>query len=606
MPRLPFGISNAEIPTSTGNRGGMVQVPVIQDPGLDSDAATLGGRALAQFGEQVATTGQYLAQAEGYQFQRQRAQDVLDAKTELQETRQAFLAKYDELVQGDYRTLPEDMLKAGNQIMAERGRSLTPQARALYTEDAQQALTAMQQTALSERTKRRDQHTAYTMSREIQQVQELMLRTTDPYQREVLLGQYRDLSQQFVATGLVRGEVMADMEKKTMNALSDQQVQQMIQAFPDAMRQNLLAQITRQPTRADLPSGRPEVLAELHQQAVTVSRARFAEQEHQERYKAHQLKEQQIVNSRELTTRLYMTRMTPENVPKFEEIMALAAAGMKQGTLDERQGEHLMVTAQAHMQTAAKPPQLQDDEALASTLSLATRMAETPEEFERARTLLSTQALGRLKRNTIEDIYDALERRQAASEWRQLPKVRAAKDILMRGAMVPYGGTLAGIMKPQMQQKTSWAIDSWEEQLQTIWNTAPAQRRRFMVEQAAEALAWESRRQNLQPDINNEADAQEYLPPQVQRANTPVELAQEIHALRMLGWANGSLLIIRDNWHRWYNTWPKGPDGMPQRARSTTSSGTTAPTGAPTPVAPSNPYQLPGDTAPGQQGRRSN
>jgi hypothetical protein len=561
---------------------------------MDTDAATLGDRALAQFGEQNVQTAQYLQQAEGYQFQRQRAQDVLDAKTELQDTRQLLLTKYDELLQGDYRTLPEDVLKEGNRIIQERGRNLSPQARALFTEDAKQALTVLQQNALGERTKRRDQNTVYTMSREIQQVQELMLRTTNPYEQDVVLGQFDDLAQQFVASGLVRGEVMADMRKKTLDAVADQRVQQAIQAYPDAMRQNLMAQLTGHPTREDLPQARPESLAELHQQSVAVSKARFAEQEHKERYQAYQLSEQQRVNSRELTTRLYTTKLEPGSVPKFQDIIRQAEAGIKTGTLDERQGEHIMQTALSHMQTASKPPVVQDDEMLASSISLSVRMAERPEEFERARNLLSTQALGRLKRNTFEDIYDALERREAASNWRQFPEVRAAKDILVRGAMVPYGGTLAGQMKPQMQQKLTWAIDSWEAQLQEVFND-PQQGPRT-VKQLAEAFAWENRRQLLQPDINNEADAQEYLPPQVQRATTPVELAQEIHALRMLGWSNGSLLIIRDNWHRWQ-------DSMRKRE----GSGVVPPTGGRTSPGASNPYQLPGETpAQQQQGRRSN
>jgi hypothetical protein len=560
-------------------------------------------------GQQVTQAGQHLEQAEHYTFQRQRAQDVLDGKTQLQDYRQTLQAWYVQRAEGPYQTLSEDTLKEGKRLIDVMGHSLTPQARALFTEDANQVLSVIQQHSLGEYSKRRDQHRIMTMGREIHQVQENLFKTSDPYARDVIVGQFEDLGAQMVDAGLLAAHQWLTMRQKTMDAVALQGNQQMIQAYPDLMRTQYMAQLTGQPTREDLPLAPAESLAELHQQAVTVSKARFAEQEHQERYQAYKLSEQQRVNSRDLTTRLYTTPLTPASVPKFQEILTQAAAGLKAGTLDERAGEHLMNTAQNHMQAAAKPPPLHDDEALASTISLATRMAETPEEFERARELLSTQALGRLKRNTFEDLSDALERRQAASDWRSIPQARAGKDIIMRGAMVPYGGSLAGIMKPQMQQKTSWAVDSWEAQLQEVWNTAPPQRRKAAVAQAAEALAWEARRQHLQPDVNNEADAQEYLPPQVQRANTPQELAQEIHALRMLGWSNGSLLILRDNWHRWYTTWPKGPDGMPQRAGSGSGArtGTSSPSGTSSSSTTRSPYQLPGGTpAESSQGRRSN
>jgi hypothetical protein len=604
VPRLPFGLADPQLPATSGRRGGTVGVPVVQEPGIDSDAATLPGRALGDLGTQVAQAGQYLQQAEAYQFQRQRAQDVLDSKTELQETRQLLLTKYDELLQGDYRTLPEDVLKEGNRIIQERGRHLSPQARALFTEDAKQALTVLQQNALGERTKRRDQNTAYTMSREIQQVQALMLRTTTPYEQEVVLGQFDDLAAQFVSTGLVRGEVMATMRQKTLDAVADQRVQQMIQAYPDAMQQNLYAQLTNQPTREDLPQARPESLAELHQQAKTMSKARFAEQEHKERYQAYQLSEQQRQNSRELVTQLYTTPLTPASVPKFQEILTQAAAGLKSGVLDERMGEHIMNTAQAHMQTASKPPVFRDDPETEYTLSLAIRMAERPEQFAQARDMLTSQARGRLKPETFGQLYDKLEQREAASNWRHFPEVRAAKDILVRGAMVPYGGTLAGQMKPMMQQKLTWAIDAWEAQLQQMFDD-PQQGPR-QVKQLAEAFAWENRRQMLQPDINNEADAQEYLPPQIQRATTPVELAQEIHALRMLGWSNGSLLIIRDNWHRWRDSWSRGADGLPMPPRQSQSGGGQRPVSPSGSSGTRNPYQLPGEAPAQQQGRRSN
>lgn len=580
MPRIPFGIADPQLPATSGRRGGVVQTPVVQEPMLDSDAATLPGRAVAEFGGQVAQTGQYLQQAEAYQFQRQRAQDVLDAKSQLQEYRQQLLTTYDGLTQGDYRTLPEDTLKEGKKLIENLGRGLTPQARALFQEDANQALTAVQQSALAERTKRRDQATAYTLSREVQQVQELMLRTMDPYQQEVLLGQLDDLSRQFVNTGLVRGEAMADVRKKTLDAIADQQVQRAIAANPDLMKQQLLAQIQGESTQEGWPLARLETLPQLYQQAVQLSRTQFREREHDERYAHWKRSEQQADNSRELRAQIYTTPMTPASVATFEKILAQAALATRNGDLDETTGEHLMRTAQAHMATAAKPPVMQDDVETERTLALAIRAAERPEEFERVRTMLTDAGRGKLKPETFSSMYDKLEQREGAAQWRQFPEVRAAKDIIMRGALVPYGGTLAGQTKPQMQQQLTWAVDAWEAQLQGLFDDPQGGPR--AVRKQASALAWENRRVMLRPDM---ADAQDYLPPDVQDARTPVELAEKIHALRMLGWSAGSLLIIRDNWHRWQ-------DGVRE---GRPASGTGQP---PRPAAPPGPasYQLPGGT----------
>ena len=149
-------------------RGANVGIPAAQEPGLDSEAATLPGRALEGLGRQVGQTAQYLEQAEAYQFQRQRAQDVLDSTLGFQDVLQELQPAIAERQRtGDYKTLPQDTQKLGRDIAARVAleRKLSPQAKALFQEKVETAITKAQADALGVQTQRFQQEAIFGMGR---------------------------------------------------------------------------------------------------------------------------------------------------------------------------------------------------------------------------------------------------------------------------------------------------------------------------------------------------------------------------------------------------------------------------------------------------------
>ena len=600
MPRIPFGFGDVQLPPTGGIRGGTVGIPAVQEPGLDLGTATLPARGVAALGQQVEKAGQSVLQAEGYAAQakeyvfqaaeykahRERAQDVLDSNMGLHALVQEYQPAAAERAKGDYRTLPEDVVKIGKSLADKVAleRNLSAGAKALFREKAEALIDKAQGDALDVQNKKFQQDTTFAMSTAVHQAQQEALRAKDETDLQVAMDRLHSTLAEGVPAGLWKGEVAAKMYRDTEATVQNDWVKRAILTHPDAMKAQLFAQLQGEPTNPALPVAQPDSLVELYQQAEKVSLYHFQRREHDERYADYVRGKEQTKNSGDLRAKIYTTSLIPENVATFQNIIREAEALQKTGALDEATTEHIMRTAQAHALQAGRIDLTpRDDQATEQTLALAVRLAERPEQFAQAREMITT-SLGRITTETRDKLYDKLEQREkVATDWHAYPEVQNAKNIIMRGAMVPYGGTLAGQMKPLMQQKLTWAVDRWEATLEELYadpKAGPAQ-----VKAHAKELAWEARRDHLQPDINNKADAQEYLPPDVQNARDQMELAQAIHALRLQGWSGASLLIIRDNWNRWQEAQREEA----QRLEAKQASGTKKPgvTGMP------SSYQLP-------------
>jgi hypothetical protein len=533
----------------------VVQVPVVPQAGVSQQGPSALEQSLGVFPQALQQVGVTMTQAEALRQHQQRAQDTLDGKVQLQDYRQALQQRYSELQEGDYRTLAKDTMAEGKRLIAEMGAPLTPQARALFTEDAEQVLSTVQQHALGEYSRRRDQVAGYALSREIQQFQESYARARTPYDRQVMLGQFDDFLERNAATGLYQGTALADVRKKTLDAVAVQEMQTLIQADPDRAERNLRFQ-TRQASglagpdeQGDpgFPTAPPEHLAQLTAQAAQVRRERFAMEEHQERYTAYRHREQQQVNLRPYLSTLYSTLPIPANVPTFQALITKAREDMLRGDIDEGAFEHVASAAQAHASAAAKPPPIEDNDEVERAINVAVRLAETPEQFDQARAFL-TQAVQNkaLKPETYGNLADKLESRERQNDIRQRASVKAAKDILMRGALVPYGGAFAGQMRPKQQQKLQFALDAFEAQLDVLAQQPGGTR---LIDARAREMAWDARIQFMAPDIDDPAE--EYLPQEARQATTPHDLAQVLAQLRSRGWADGTLAQILQNWHAW-------------------------------------------------------
>jgi hypothetical protein len=590
MPRLPQYLSQQPLPSSTGVRGGIVGVPVVGGATVGTPGPSAIEQSLGVFPQTMANVAGMMQQTAQLEQRRQQAQDVLDATLADQDFAQRYDARVAELEQGDYRVLPKSVLDDGNtllgQIANERG--LSPQAKAILTARAQERMTVAQQRALSFRAKRQDQDKTYALSNAVHEAQQRVANARDPYERQVAWGQFEETLTAFQASYLADPGALAELRVKTAKAIEVQTVQTAIQADPEAMYTQLLAQTRGEPTREELPLAPMESLAQLTAQARDVRRQQWGEREHQERWQDYQVKKRQEENSVELRTSIYTTPVNPSNVATFDKLIRQAAEMMKRGELDESTGEHLMQTAQAHSIQAAKPPVRIDDPAAKDTLTLMVMQAQTPDEFTRAREMLTQAGVKKLTPETYMQFVDKLDSREKGRFWHDLPEVRAAREILVRGAIIPYGGSFAGQMKPKMQQKLSLALDTWEYALQQRLDD-PRQGL-DAVRRDARRLAEDMRQRYLVPDFEDKADVQEYLPPEAQQAKNPHELAQVLHKWYQEGIPPWQINIMRENWHRW-----KGVLGWEPRSSAPSSSAPTLPPSSPPgpaqPAAPQTPYR---------------
>lgn len=586
MPQIPLYTAQGVLPTSTGLPRGASGVPVVP-AALTGDPGASGlEQALAAPAEGLQGAGGAMVQAEALKLHRQRAFDVLNKETAHDEWQLAFQPRAAELRKENWQTYPERLEEEGKRLMEEHGTTLSPQARLMFEHKAKQTLSVFQQRALAERSAMTDQATLYRLSRNIQQAQEAMANAVTPYDREVAKGQFEDFTNELVATGLADGQRVADAQKKTYDAVKVQDVQNAIQRNPDAMVRQLDAQLAGTPTREDLPVAPVEQLATLRQQAGEVSNARFAQEEHRARYADYKRKQEQDRATIDLRANVYGTLPTPENVPTFQRLLTQAQQMMRNLEIDEKDGTALINDARQMMLTAQKPREVDNPEVERQARTLA-QTAEAPQQFTAARQFLQSVMSPQhpqLKPETYSAIMDKIEQREKGAYWRNRPAVVAGKDVLMRGVLIPYGGSLAGMMKPEMQQKLQFAMDAYEQELSTLLND-PKQGTTALDRDAVD-IAWKYRVQFLKP---NPDSAQEYLPPEVQAVQTPYELSVVLARLRGEGWSDGTIKQLIVNWQAW-----RSYLGEQAGRRGTMGTGTQ--------LQPRS-YQLPGGVGPGTESR---
>jgi hypothetical protein len=531
-------------------------VPAITQPGAQDSGATALEKSLGALPESLQQAGSLAVQTEELQARRQRVFDTLNGQTAGAEIRVPLQTLDARLRQENWQTAPGRFEEEADKLIREysTAQKLSPQAHAIFYKDAKEYASVLHGRATEEMVRQTKQQTAFATATRVQQAQEDYANATNTYERTLAWGRIEEGMQQLVEVGAVGGTEAATVLKKTSDSFKVQTVQTATQAEPDRMKQQLQQQSAnvlagRDPdegTDPALPLAPLEHLAKLTQEATETSRARFAMAEHLEQRDDRLRKKQQERNSIGVSATLFTTPLTPDNVPTFEKLRQEIGQKILTGEIERTTGEHLIQTSLT-LGKAASAPRQTDDLETERIVRLMVHQARTPEQFAAARQALVTimeQPNPKLKPETFSQLDDKLTQREKGSAWREQPQAKAGNDILMRGALVPYGGTLAGQLKPQMQQKLIWAKDAWEQQMQTLYERDPQ-----AAEKQAVELAWQARIQFLKPEKDD--PAQEYIPPEAQAAKTRHELAVVVSKLRSQGWADGSLAQIVQNWHTW-------------------------------------------------------
>lgn len=467
MPRIPMHTAAALLPPVGGLPRGAVDIPTVQDPQANPAAFTATEQGLQTLGEGLGSAGVGLVRAQELEAVRRRADNTLSAKTKVQDFRLAAQETFEQEREGDYSTFPQRLTESLQRRMHEVGRDLSPDARALFEEDAKQYLPVYRAKADEYSTRRRAQLTTFTVTREIQQVQEFMARATDPAERALHQDHLEGLLEAFASTGLIDGAKAADVLTKTQDALRIQDVQTAIQANPDAMAVQLLAQARGEPTRDDLPTAPPAQLPQLAQQAQEVKRQRAAEVDRAEQRGDKALTKQQEAAEVRLRQQITELDPVPENLAQYDALLRTVNQQAIAGQIrPERQAELTNLTRV--LRTAAAAPREANDPKAERDLTLLVYAADNPKDFADVHTAIVKRA-HLLKPETYRTLLSQAEERSRTTHWSNLPGVRAGRQIILGGDINEGGQSqFRGAMAEAEQVRLREALDVYTTRIQEL------------------------------------------------------------------------------------------------------------------------------------------
>ena len=400
---------------------------------METQAATTGAQALADFGAQNWQTTQFLVQAENYQAQQQRAQDVLDSTLSLHEGLRRYQEAQAERQQGDYRTLPQDVERIGKDIFAQVAleRKLTPQAKALLAEKSAPVITQAQHAALGVKTKRFEEEKVFGMSTAVSQVQDAAMRARDDGELGMILDGFKGTLSEWVSAGILRGGEAGSLYQKTKQVVEKERVSQAIQTDPTAMKLQLFNQMNQRPTSTALPLAPADSVAQSHQEAVQVEHQRMGQIEHAERVADHKFKREQDENANALRAVISDIPGTPADVGQYQRLRADVnnfAQGPKPKIDGHTQREllHELRTLEA----AARSPRTHDDYQTENDLIIKIDAASNNRDYEAVRAQV-IQSASLLKAETRQSMLGTIRERQRQDHWTQLPGVREGFRIIM-------------------------------------------------------------------------------------------------------------------------------------------------------------------------------
>lgn len=317
MPQIPTLSPPLEAPSSTGMPLRAQQAPSVPQPQGSQAAAGLVGQSVGQLGQDVQRTAGLLQYTAEVQAQSRRAQDVLDAKTRLYDYILGLDQAYDTLSQGDYRTLPEEVLTQGRALMGQFTEGLSPRAGALFREDAMQRLAVVQQKALGERTQRRDADTVYLMSRAKDQAALDVSNATNDAEYAEAMGRFQQLQHDMVKAGLVRGDAAAKEVMDVQQQSQDITTTRWIAADPQRALQHFEALLDNQPSPIEggpvVPTGKVKA---YHDMAEKEYKEALSVAESQRVVAEREIDQAQDLNERELTNQAM-------SAPNVSALMAL-------------------------------------------------------------------------------------------------------------------------------------------------------------------------------------------------------------------------------------------------------------------------------------------
>lgn len=470
MPRLPEFLARDLVPSTGGVPRGTVGIPVAQDPQADAAALTQGSRAVGEVGTALQQAGGLLVKAEELAAHRQRAQDTLAEKATLQDFRVADQALFEAQRQGDYSTFPERYLKESDRLIADYGKELSPNARAMFVADAKQFRALQHQKALDERTKRRDQETAFTVQREIQQVTTMYHRAGSDFERAFFREQLTGLVEAFTQTGLVDGIKAAKVLEDTDRGIVLEQAQMANRAAPGLAVRELASMM--QGGTSTLPAYAnvtPDMLPALYDDAVQALSKQVSLQESLNAGTKRQLQETQSNVASDYRSQIYKPNA---DVTTLVGLTEQIDKDRRLQRVSEEDHKDLLSTIQ-HRIDKLKDDAFKDRDvpAVAQEALLRVNSADTPAELAQAKQWVEANR-GQLSSNMFGSLLNTIRQRGIQDGPENDDVVKEGRRTMLSGAFA--GGMIPTLMEqiePTIKARTSAALDVYYEEMRRIHAT---------------------------------------------------------------------------------------------------------------------------------------
>jgi hypothetical protein len=463
----------------------VVQVPVVGQPGAERQGPGALEQALGAIPQGLQQLGAAGVQRETLQLHqeelqlvRQKAFDTLNGKTAGVQVRVPLQTLDGTLRQQDWQTAPEQLYEQGQKLIQDQGKTLTPQARAIYEHDAQSYLSVLHGRATDARGQRMEQMSAFTLAQQLTQAQHDFANATSDYERQVALGQVTLSVQQLVAAGAIAGTAGATALKQLGDTMEVQTVKTAIYAYPDRMDVQLRNQAkiamgdTTVQLDPSLPKAPVEHLADLGKEATAVQAQRLAQQEHVERRSDEQWKKTQDGNLRDLQARIAILVPTPENVAQYDRLIAEVNA--------KSQGDHPQFDATAQRMltnelqrlkhAALTPPPARDHEATYDQIVIRLNAVQNERDYQNLRQYIVNNK-GMLKNETFKTFMDELYSRMRQDHYAQSAGfkdgVRAITQAeVTEGALIPQ---FSGPQKEVRDRHMRDALDNFNAAYEALY-----------------------------------------------------------------------------------------------------------------------------------------
>jgi len=450
MPSLSTYLQQQGLAPESGTpRGGGVQVPVVPQPGADVAGQTAGAEGRLAFAASETRQADLLLQMDVLKAQQQKAQDVLDSKLQQHLFQQDVQSRWNEERQNpEYATLTERTMVAGKSLMDEHLKRLkSPQAQALFRENAEQYITLVQQKTFGEQQSRRDNATKFMLLQTAQGYIKQYSQAVNETERLAAQNELEKTLYQAVTTGLIDGAQASETLAKTEHSALVASSQIAIQADPDGMRRHLMDLGAGGQGNPAFPVPPRDSLAPLLQQAGELQRQRIAEISNTESWtqrRVEQLQDQAAGNRR---AEVLQIELQPQNVPQLQDQLAKAQEDWARGALKKSDYENLTTFITTQIEKAKSPPPRRDDQPTEDRARLMISLSRLPGDFQATRNYL-IESQRRLSAETFTTLNRDLDTREKGSLYFNRDTYQQGLDLIAPGAFAK-----GSILFPQLAKE---------------------------------------------------------------------------------------------------------------------------------------------------------